>query len=94
MKVNIRVDTSKDDKDEIIRLINYLYADVKDDSVSQMKLGDNNSKESISKDRKYFCNNPDCKKEITKTVVAFCLHPDNKDRFGGKVFCRVCQEGK
>jgi len=42
--------------------------------------------------RKYHCNNPNCKKEITKDVVAFCLQEENKSVFGGKVFCRECQE--
>ncbi|GAI47501.1 unnamed protein product, partial [marine sediment metagenome] len=42
-------------------------------------------------ERKYFCNNPKCKKEIAKDVVAYCLHKDNKDCFNGKVYCRECQ---
>lgn len=45
-------------------------------------------------EKKYYCNNPDCKKEIEKSVVAYCLHSDNKDRFKGKVLCRECQEGR
>ena len=97
MKVNIRVDTERDEMDEIIGLIKHLYN--KDQLVnSQMKIDSDNNKESNkevnNKVRKYFCNNPDCKKEITKDIVAYCLHKDNKDRFGGKVFCRDCQEGK
>ena len=89
MKVNIRVDTENDEQDKIIKLIKYLYDNGQQVS-SQMKL-DNNKE--VGGDRKYFCNNPSCKKEITKDIVAYCLHPDNKSRFGGKVFCRVCQEG-
>lgn len=42
--------------------------------------------------KKYYCNNKECKKEITKDVVAFCLHEDNKSRFNGKVYCRECQD--
>ena len=59
-------------------------------NISQMKLDSDKD----VKPRKYFCNNKNCGKEITKEVVAFCLHKDNKDRFGGKVFCRKCQEGR
>lgn len=46
------------------------------------------------KDRKYRCNNPECKKEITKDVVAWCLFKDveGRTRFDGKVYCRECQE--
>lgn len=48
-------------------------------------------KKDNNKIRKYYCNNSSCKKEITKDVVAFCLSPDNKGRFKGKVYCRDCQ---
>ena len=52
----------------------------------------NQQKPESSKERKYHCNNPSCKKEITKDVVAFCLHEDNQHRFQGKVYCRECQK--
>ena len=44
------------------------------------------------KKRIYHCNNPQCKKEIAKDVVAYCLHEDNKPQFKGKVYCRECQD--
>jgi len=46
--------------------------------------------------KKYFCNNPECKKEITKEVVAYCLFKDNNghQKYGGKVYCRDCQEAQ
>ena len=84
MKVNIRVDTNKDEQDEIVSLVKYLYNNI--NHKDQKKLPSDN------KERRYFCNN--CKGEIEKSVVAFCLHSDNKDRFKGKVYCRECQEGK
>lgn len=94
MKVMIPVDTEKNNQDEIIALVEYLFT--KSDSVVQTQL--TNDKQNINnsngKDRKYFCNNPGCKKEITKDIVAYCLHKDNKDRFKGKVYCRSCQEGR
>jgi len=91
MKVNIRINTDVDEQEEIINLVKYLFNN--SNHKDQKKLPSDN-KESNNKDRKYFCNNSDCKKEITKDVVAFCLHLNNKDRFKGKVFCRECQEGK
>jgi len=91
MKVNIRINTDVDEQEDIINLVKYLFNN--SNHKDQKKLPSDN-KESGNKDRKYFCNNPVCKKEISKTVVAFCLHSDNKDRFGGKVFCRGCQEDK
>jgi len=87
MKVMIKVDTELDNAEELTALINHLFT--KNNPVVQTQL--NNDKETI---KKYYCNNPECKKEIEKSVVAFCLHPDNKDRFNGKVYCRECQEGK
>jgi len=90
MKVNIRVDTERDEMDEIIGLVKHLYC--KDQSASSQMKPDSDNKD--VKSRKYFCNNPSCKKEITKEVVAFCLHSDNKDRFKGKVYCRSCQEDR
>ena len=86
MKLNICIDTEKDKPDIIIDLVNYLFSN---SNITQMKL----DKEDV-KVRKYFCNNKGCGKEISKDVVAFCLHKDNKDRFGGKVYCRVCQEDR
>ena len=87
MKLNLCIDTEKDEQDIIINLVNYLFSN-KNNNISKMKPDDKD------KEYKYFCNNPGCKKEITKEVVAFCLHKDNKDRFGGKVYCRDCQEDR
>ena len=96
MIVNIQIDTEKDEQEKILSLVNYLYADVKN-STSQMKLDkpDNNKKDN-NKDRKYYCNNKSCKKEVTKDVVAFCLYADKygRTRFNGKVYCKACQEDK
>ena len=89
MKLNIYIDTDNIyEWDVIINLVNYLFSNK--NNISQMKLDDGKD----VKSRKYFCNNKSCGKEITKDIVAFCLHKDNKDRFGGKVFCRECQEDK
>ena len=87
----LRVDTEKDKPEELIRLIENIYTT--DNNTSQSTLTNNKPKENT---KKYSCNNPTCKKEIPKEVVAFCLHNDNKDRFKGKVYCRDCQkkEGK
>jgi hypothetical protein len=57
--------------------------------MSKLKKPDENQKTLPVK--KYFCNNPNCKKEITKSEVAYCLHEENKPRFKGKVYCRDCQ---
>lgn len=88
MRVNIHVDTSECNRLEVIDLVNYIFDEYgkKDDS-SKMKLDGSNG------DRKYFCNNISCKREITKDVVAFCLKPENKKRFDGKVYCLKCQGG-
>ena len=91
MKLMIKVDTEKDNPEELTALIKHLFT--KNNPVVQTQLT-NDKKDADGKERKYFCNNPECKKEIEKSVVAFCLHPDNKDRFKGKVYCRECQEGK
>ena len=99
MKVDIN--PKKDTYQEAINVINLLYnkTDKLISIINQSKLEDNTtstssvssvSDESVS--RKYFCNNPSCKKEITKDVVAFCLRDENKSRFGGKVYCRECQQ--
>ena len=89
MKLNINLDTDKNNKDQIISLVDYIFTTYGcKENVSQMKLNDD--KPVV---RKYYCNNPGCKKEITKDVVRFCLKPENKDRFGGKVFCLKCQGG-
>lgn len=39
-------------------------------------------------EKKYFCAN--CKKPIAQVVAKYCWN--NKSRFGGKAYCRVCQE--
>ena len=93
------IDLKAVDPDKSLRtIINELLC--RDKSVDQQKLPtedktvmkkDNNNSTGDNKVRKYFCNNSSCKREITKDIVAFCLHLDNKDRFGGKVYCRDCQ---
>ena len=65
----------------------YILSKLKKTDKSQQKLP-NDGKESV---RKYYCNNPSCEKEISKSEVIYCLHPANKSRFNGKVFCRDCQ---
>ena len=93
MKLNLCIDTEKDEQEIIINLVNYLFSNK--NNISQMKLDSVNKNNNIKdKPYKYFCNNKSCCKEITKEVVAFCLHKDNKDRFKGKVFCRDCQEDR
>ena len=81
------------DPDKSLRtIINELLC--RDKPVDQQKLPSDEKpieKSDNNKNRKYYCNNSSCKKEIDKSVVAFCLHLDNKDRFGGKVYCRDCQ---
>lgn len=96
----IIIDLASVDPDKTLRtIVNELLT--RNKLVDQQKLptedktvmkNNNNDSDVVSKVRKYFCNNLSCKKEITKEVVAFCLHPDNKDRFKGKVYCRSCQE--
>ena len=84
----IILDLKQADPDKTLReIINERLTHNKN-NISQMKLDDGKD----VKSRKYFCNNKSCGKEVAKDVVAFCLHKDNKDRFGGKVFCRECQE--
>ena len=89
MKLMIKVDTAKDDPEELTALIKHVFT--KNNPVVQTQLNNdkNNDKEPI---KKYYCNNPECKKEITKDIVAYCLN--NKDRFNGKVYCIECQKGK
>jgi len=87
----IILDLKQVDPDKTLReIINERLTHSNKNNISQMKLDSDKD----VKPRKYFCNNPDCKKEITKEVVAFCLHKDNKDRFKGKVYCRECQEDR
>ena len=74
--------------EKLKKMIDYWNA-LNDDQTGQSTLTNNKNSE-----RKYFCNNKDCKKEITKDIVAYCLHTDNKDRFKGKVYCRECQEDR
>jgi len=78
------------DEDEQ-KIIEFWTGYNKNNNTSQSTLT-NNKPNTDNKERKYFCNNPDCKKEIDKAVVAYCLHNDNKDRFKNKVYCRDCQE--
>jgi len=35
-----------------------------------------------------------CGKEVCQKVVNYCKHPNQKDRFKGKVYCKDCQESK
>ncbi len=82
--MKIIIDTKVDTKDEVLSIINVAYDAKSNDKEGQQKLNPPN-------ERKYHCNNPECKKEIKKDVVAFCLHEDNKARFNGKVYCLECQ---
>lgn len=61
----------------------------KTSSNNQTHLTSNETKNQ-SQDRKFHCNNPECKKEITKQNVAYCLN--NKDIFKGKAYCQSCQD--
>ena len=81
--MKITIDTKVDTKNEVLNIINVAY-DNKYNNEGQQKLNQ-------TSERKYHCNNPDCKKEITKDVVAYCLNEENKPRFNGKVYCRDCQ---
>jgi len=91
MKMMLRVDTELDSPEMLIHIIEDFYENNNTSSTSkkQTTLTDNNTNV-----KKYFCNNPECKKEITKAVVAYCLHPENKERFKGKVYCIKCQEAQ
>ena len=81
--MKITIDTKVDTKDEVLSIINVAY-DNKLNNEGQQKLNQPSEK-------KYYCNNLECKAEITKDVVAYCLHEDQKPRFNGKVYCRDCQ---
>lgn len=87
MKIIITFDPKNDSKETVINQVNMNYAN----DPGQQTLPPT-PKTNTPTERKYYCNNKDCKKEITKDVVAFCLHEDNKPRFNGKVYCRECQE--
>jgi len=84
VKAVLHIDLDEDNLDLTIREI--LMSKLKKQDENQSTLP-----EEEKKPRKYHCNNPDCKKEITKSEVAFCLHEENKPRFKGKVYCRDCQ---
>lgn len=77
---NPEVESERETAKQVIKL----YEQNEKENPEQKKLLD-------EQEKKYYCNNPECKKEIEKAVVGFCLN--NKDRFGGKVYCRECQEG-
>ena len=68
------------------------YTKTDNSNINQTKEQSKLDNNTINTPKKYHCNNPQCKKEITKDVVAFCLHEDNKQRFNGKVYCRDCQQ--
>ena len=91
MKLMLRVDTEKDNPETLMALIEDMFTTKNNNNTSQNTLTNNKTE---GKESKYSCNNPNCKKEIDKSVVAFCLHSDNKDHFKGKVYCRDCQEGR
>lgn len=82
--MKITIDNKVDTKDEVISVINVAYDNKLNNNEGQQKLNPPSEK-------KYYCNNLECKKEITKDVVAYCLHEDQKPRFKGKVYCRDCQ---
>jgi len=88
----LRVDTEQDNPEEIILLIKTIFKNNNTPVNTQSTLTNNNKDPPV---KKYFCNNPTCKKEITKKEVAFCLFKDEttgQTRFNGKVYCRECQE--
>jgi len=82
----IIIDISTTNQEQAITLIKKLIP--KNESNTQATLPENNTEQT----KTYTCNNPNCKKTIDKAVVAFCLRPENKERFQGKVYCRTCQE--
>lgn len=82
--MKITIDNKVDTKDEVLSIIDVAYGTKSNDKEGQQQLNQ-------PSERKYYCNNKDCKKEITKDVVAFCLHDDNKPRFKSKVYCLECQ---
>ena len=91
MKVMLRADTEKDNPEELISLIKHIFTN--NTPIGQTQLTNNKNKDTNDTTvKKYFCNNPECKKEIAKAVVAYCLHDENKARFNGKVYCIKCQE--
>ena len=83
---------SSNNPEKLKKMIDYWDKINNNDQTGQSTLTNNKPNTNKDKERKYFCNNPTCKKEIDKAVVAFCLHSDNKDRFKNKVYCRECQE--
>jgi len=82
MEAWIKINTKDNSEEEIHTFVSNLYNTKQ--SQEQQKLNQPTEK-------KYYCNNPECKKEIAKKVVAFCLHDDNKVRFNGNVYCIECQ---
>ena len=82
METWIKINTKDDSEEQIHTIVSNLYN-------NKQTQGQQTLNHPV--ERKYYCNNPECKKEITKEVVAFCLHEDNKPRFNGKVYCRDCQ---
>ena len=87
----IRADTEKDNPEELILLIKTIFK--YNNNPGQQTLPEKNTDNNPVK--KFFCNNPTCKKEITKKEVAYCLFKDEttgQTRFNGKVYCRECQE--
>lgn len=92
------VNPDEDDPEKVASVI-YFWTSQKIDSINpeQKKLSKQQEDKTVDKgDKKYFCNNLQCKKEITKDIVAWCLFKDEegRTRFDGKVYCRECQEGK
>lgn len=87
MKHFLEIDTEKYSKEEYNSILDILYNNnINNQDPGQQTLRPENKK-------KYNCNNPTCKKEITKDVVAFCLFKDEFGRmkYDGKVYCRECQ---
>jgi len=89
----LRVDTELDSPETLIQTIEDFFekhnTQNNNPANKQSTLTNNNTPP-----KKYFCNNPECKKEIDKTVVAYCLFKDNNgnQKYNGKVYCRECQE--
>ena len=87
--MKIMFNTHEDTEEDVRKIVDFWYG--RNHEQGQQKLVPDESKEELEEkqERKYYCNNKKCKKEITKANVAYCLN--NKDLFGGKVFCEDCQ---
>ena len=86
------INPDEDDAAKVAAVIEFWTGyNKKQNDKNQSTLTNNNTEKPA---KKYFCNNPQCKKEIPKEVVAFCLFKDEygRSRFNGKVYCKDCQK--